>query len=333
MRKQKVRNIGVMSDLISVIMSTYNEKLEWIEESINSILEQTYKNIEFIIVLDNPKNKPLKDLLIAFSEKDNRIKLIINNENMGLVRSLNIALQHCNGKYIARMDADDISYSQRLSLQKDFLEKNNLDFIFSGVKLINENSFELYDTNNELLNSIITKQLLEITNISNHPTWFLKAEIYKKLNGYRDIPYCEDYDFSLRCLISNVRIGKMDKNVLKYRVRSSSISRSNSLEQYLNSKSLRKLYKENKLNNINEVEKFLNHNKILANNVEKEKFNKAEMIASDAIYNLKENNLLNGAVKFLKSIIISNYYRSKFFDIVKYKFLKSFSLRFFLKKS
>lgn len=58
-----------MSDLISVIMSTYNEELEWIEESINSILNQTYKNIEFIIVLDNPNNKELKDLLLRYSEK------------------------------------------------------------------------------------------------------------------------------------------------------------------------------------------------------------------------------------------------------------------------
>lgn len=312
-----------MSDLISVIMSTYNEELEWIEESINSILNQTYKNIEFIIVLDNPKNKELKNLLLRYSEKDRRIKLIFNEKNMGLVKSLNAALEHCNGKYIARMDADDISELDRLALQKKYLEENNLDFVFSGIKIIDENGNELYETNNHILTASKIKKLLKITNVSNHPTWFLKADLYKKLNGYRDVPYCEDYDFSLRCLGMNAKIGKMDKNILKYRIRKNSISKSYSLEQFLNSKSLTKLYRSNKLNNFNELYKLINNNKNLANEAEKEKFKKADLIYNEAIEEIKNKKLHAGLLKFIKSMLLSKYYFVKLSDVFLYKIVKN----------
>ena len=64
-------------ELISVIMCTYNEDLKWIKESVESILNQTYKNLEFIIVLDNPSNTELKNLLESYKKRDNRIKLLI----------------------------------------------------------------------------------------------------------------------------------------------------------------------------------------------------------------------------------------------------------------
>ena len=95
----------IMGDLISVIMSTYNESLDEIKKSVESVLGQTYKRIEYIVVLDNPQNTEIKSYFKTLS--DSRIKLIENKTNVGLVRSLNKALQIANGTYIARMDADD----------------------------------------------------------------------------------------------------------------------------------------------------------------------------------------------------------------------------------
>jgi GT2 family glycosyltransferase len=199
-----------MNEIISVIMSTFNEKIDWVEKSIDSILNQTYKNLEFIIVLDNPDNYALKELLTKYEASDKRIKLIINNRNLGLVKSLNNALKHCNGKYIARMDADDISLPDRLSVQKKYLEENNYDFIFSSIQIIDENDNSLNITNEEEYTPAEFRDKLEKPNISAHPTWLVKKEVYQKLNGYREVLFCEDYDFTLRCPIQGYKIGKLN---------------------------------------------------------------------------------------------------------------------------
>ncbi len=106
---------------ISVIMSTYNTPDEWLEESINSILNQTYSNFEFIIVDDCSTTD-----MTSIKEKcvDDRIIWVQNEENIGLTKSLNKALKIAKGKYIARMDADDISLPERFVTQIEFMEKH-----------------------------------------------------------------------------------------------------------------------------------------------------------------------------------------------------------------
>lgn len=92
---------------ISVIMSAYNESFDELSRSIDSIINQTYKNIEFIIVSDNPENKEIKKAVQVAN--DQRIKYLENKENVGLVQSLNRAISEATGSIITRMDADDIS--------------------------------------------------------------------------------------------------------------------------------------------------------------------------------------------------------------------------------
>ena len=101
------------SPMVSVIMSVYNEPAEWIMLAIDSVLHQTYRDVEFIIVCDNPDNDSICNLLSNYMDNDTRIVLILNKTNIGLTRSLNVALHKCKGKYIARMDADDISFPNR----------------------------------------------------------------------------------------------------------------------------------------------------------------------------------------------------------------------------
>lgn len=118
--------------LISVIMSSYNEDLKQIERSTDSILSQDYKNIEFIIVLDNPNNQNLLSFLKKLEYKDKRVKLIINEKNIWLWFSLNKAIKASKWDYIARMDWDDISNKTRLSKQLNFLLLNkNIDVLFT----------------------------------------------------------------------------------------------------------------------------------------------------------------------------------------------------------
>lgn len=318
-----------INELVSVIMSTYNEDLHWIEESVESILHQSHDNLEFIIILDNPNNDELKELLLAYATKDNRVKLIVNEENKGLVKSLNIALKHCKGKYIARMDADDVSTKNRLEIQKEYLIKNGLDFVFSGVTVINEDSKYFYESNQRELSPGKTKKLLEITNCTYHPTWFIRSEVFQELKGYRDVSYCEDYDFSLRSISKGYKIGKMDENILKYRVRSNSISRNYSLEQFLNMKGILKLYKKNQLNNLDLVTRVLKDSKKRATEEAKESFKKGNIEYSEAVLLWKDNRKFRSIVKLISSCRVSKYYVIKYINMLNYKFHSNFYMIIF----
>ncbi len=119
---------------ISVIMSVYSEPEVWIRQAIESILNQTYFDFEFIIINDKPYEDLNKRLLNEYSKKDNRILIINNKENLGLTKSLNIALKKAKGTYIARMDADDISLPERFQKQVEFMDAN-LKIVACGTRI------------------------------------------------------------------------------------------------------------------------------------------------------------------------------------------------------
>ncbi|GAB6103594.1 glycosyltransferase [Blautia glucerasea] len=121
-----MRNI---TPTISVIMATHNTPHKWLKESIESILNQTFTDFEFIIV-DDCSSLELKPDYDYY--KDSRIKWIINEENIGLTKSLNIALKIAKGKYIARMDADDICLPERFEVQVKYMDEHP-DVIVSGA--------------------------------------------------------------------------------------------------------------------------------------------------------------------------------------------------------
>ncbi|MEK7658890.1 MAG: glycosyltransferase family 2 protein, partial [Patescibacteria group bacterium] len=105
---------------ISVIMSVFNQG-QYLEESIRSILSQTFKNFEFIIVNDACSDKS-PQILKYWADRDSRIKIITNEENIGLTKSLNKAIKEASGEYIVRQDSDDISLEERLEKQVSFLD-------------------------------------------------------------------------------------------------------------------------------------------------------------------------------------------------------------------
>lgn len=218
--------------LISVIMSTYNENEEYLEQSVLSILNQTYQNIEFIIINDNPDNRALDVFLTSI--KDSRVIVYKNEKNMGLVQSLNRAIGLTNGEYVARMDADDISIKDRIEKQYQYLIENQLDMIGSAIQLIDEKGKIL---KKYLRFPITEKEIIKNIRFGNclaHPSWFLKKSIYVELHGYRNVKSCEDYDFVLRVLnAKKYRIGNMPELGLKYRVRLDGISKSTEATQYV----------------------------------------------------------------------------------------------------
>ena len=219
--------------MISVIMSTYKEDERLLRESIESILNQTYRDFEYIIILDYPDNDVHKSVIEEYALKDDRIHFYINEKNMGLTDSLNRGLSLCHGEYIARMDADDISLPDRLERQMKYLEKNHYDLIGGITEMINENGSLLYSIKSVPTDPKKINKALRYSQCIAHPTWLGRKEVFEKNAGYRHMPLCEDYDFTLRAVLNGFVVSNLNEAVLKYRMTSNSISRSNLFEQYL----------------------------------------------------------------------------------------------------
>ena len=245
--------------LISVLMSTYNETTKELDESINSILQQTYSNFEFLIINDNPNNYELEKTLKSY--KDSRIKIIHNEENLGLVKSLNNGLKYCNGQYVARMDADDISCPSRIQDELLYLQNNRLDMVGSYIETIDENGKTIKPLMRFPKNHNQIVKFMRWGSCICHPTWLLKREVCLELHGYRKTPHCEDYDFILRAIAHGYNFGNISKVELSYRIRQSGVSKSHETEQFLLRDYLAKNMKQIDLLTEDTITEFLNSEK------------------------------------------------------------------------
>lgn len=234
----------MMNNKISVIMSCYNETEKELSESINSILSQTFKNIEFIIVDDNPTNTTLKNLLIKYGN-DKRVKLVFNDTNLGLAQSLNKAIDISTGEYIARMDADDISITERLEKQYNYLETHkDCAMVATNRNDIDENSQIIREKAALVVSDKILRQITRYGSIITHPSVMIKSNLLKALGGYRAFPSAQDYDLWLRMLSAGYKMHIMPDVLLKYRIRQKSITKSNPAKQYFCKYYAQKLFKE-----------------------------------------------------------------------------------------
>ncbi len=201
-------------------MSVYNSE-NHIKSAIESILNQSYSHFEFLIINDGSTDDSEK---IIKSYQDNRIVFINNEKNLGLTKSLNIGIKKAKGKYIARMDADDISLPQRIKKQLDFLQ-NNQDYtaIGSSVERIDDNSKHI---ENWLLKSPPEKifYLLHFRNCLIHSSMMYKREDVIKVGLYNEkIKFAQDYDLWIK--LSNFsKIAILDEVLLKFRKTSHGIS-------------------------------------------------------------------------------------------------------------
>ena len=234
---------------ISVVMSIFNEKEDWLIGSISSIINQSFKDFEFIIINDNP-NKELNDhMLDKFRLTDSRIIIVNNNENLGLTKSLNIGFKKARGKYIARMDADDISLPERLARQFDFME-NNKEIVACGSFIrvfgkINKTDKSLPTNCNQFKNILLIKNPLP------HPTAFIRNEIIQKNKIKYDERYKYSQDYGLWSELSIYGfLTNITEVLLHYRVADNQISIKNKKEQTLCAQSIRLELLKRELKNI-----------------------------------------------------------------------------------
>lgn len=200
---------------ITVIMSVFNGS-KFLAESIQSILDQTFKEFEFIIINDGSTDNSL-DIIRSFESADSRIK-VISKLNEGLAKSLNTAISISKGEYIARMDADDISYKNRLEKQYEFMQKNkSIDLCGCSMDIIDElgnvTSEKIQASNNH---EILKKRFFQSPIL--HITFFGKKLFFLKNNGYREeFKYAQDYDLVMRGIDAGAKICNIKHKLVQYR--------------------------------------------------------------------------------------------------------------------
>ena len=191
--------MNIENNRISVLLSTYNNE-KTIKDSIASILKQTYKNFELLIIDDGSEDNTLQ---ICKSFSDSRIKLFKNDSNIGLTKSLNKVSQYATGKYLARQDGDDISINNRLQKQIDVFNKfDNLDIVTSRAYIKNSNRIIP-----KYRNYISYKILINYLNPFIHGTLMIKNDSFIKLNRYNEnFIYAQDYKLFYDAIKLNMKI-------------------------------------------------------------------------------------------------------------------------------
>jgi len=200
----------------SVILSAYNNE-NYLTEAIKSILDQTFRNLEIIIINDASTDDSGK-IIKSFASKDKRIVLINNKKRLGLTKSLNKAVRLAKGKYIARMDADDISLKDRLEKQTSYLEENHdIAVLGSWVVLIDKKGKELKVKKTSCGYKNILDSIIK-ANPFIHPTLVFRKDIFDKVGLYDEsFPYAQDHELMLR-IAQKYKVDNFPEALLKYRV-------------------------------------------------------------------------------------------------------------------
>lgn len=176
-------------------MAIHNQE-KYVKEAIESILKQTFKDFEFLIIDDKSTDN---SLAIMKTFHDRRIKIKQNKSRLGLSKCLNLLINKAGGEYIARMDGDDISFPKRLEKQADFLNKHpQVVLIGLWAKIISQQGREVGELQYPTEYKYIRKTIL-LYNPFVHPSVCFRRKIIKEIGGYDErLFYSQDYDLFLK---------------------------------------------------------------------------------------------------------------------------------------
>jgi teichuronic acid biosynthesis glycosyltransferase TuaG len=205
-------------ELVSIIMPYY-QKRKYVKLAINSVIYQTYKNLELIIVYDD-ENKEDLYFLEKIIKKDKRIKILVNKKNLGAGRSRNKGIKQSKGALIAFLDSDDLWLRNKIDKQVFFMKKNEIE--------ISHTSYYIIDSNNKIIgdrkaNDMNYKLLLSSCDIGLSTVMLKKKLITNKIK-FADIKTKEDYVLWLQITHNNKKILGLKDNLTKWRKLDDSLS-------------------------------------------------------------------------------------------------------------
>ena len=220
----------ILNPLVSVVTPVYNRE-KYLVECIESILSQTYENFEFIIINDNSSDSTA-NIIKDYSLQDSRIKLLENDKNIGATLSFNRGFGIAQGKYIARMDSDDISLSDRLKNQVNIFESwHDLEVLGTGAILIDHNAKEIgrrqFPSDFKRIKSILNTGVPVFD-----PSVMMRTSTLKETMGFDNrLAPADDYHLWLTLFKKKKIISNIDNYLIKYRLHDSNLSKLESREQ------------------------------------------------------------------------------------------------------
>ncbi len=203
--------------VISTIMPVRNCG-KWLLPAVESILDQSFRDFELIIIDDNSIDGSVEAL-----PSDPRIR-VLHHDSSGIVSSLNHGLLNAKGSYIARMDGDDISFPLRFENQIAFAKANPDIDVIGGLVEIFSDEFEIADGSlyyQDWLNSTISEEDIDreifVESPLVHPSVLIRKSLFRQIGLYRDLSWPEDYDLWLRAWLAGARLAKVEEPVVRWR--------------------------------------------------------------------------------------------------------------------
>lgn len=194
--------------MISVIMSVHNAE-DSISNSVKSILTQTYENFNFLVIDDFSTDNTLK-ILKDISKTDERLNIYTNNENMGLTKSLNKLIKFSTGKYIARQDADDLSYKTRLEEQVNFLNESNFHACTTRALSLQNKNKKIPGLSYYLPSKIS----IRYKNPFIHGSLMIRRDVLSEVGCYDEsFKYAQDYKLYIDLLNNGFKIKNLNKTL------------------------------------------------------------------------------------------------------------------------
>lgn len=226
---------------ISVLTPVYNTNPLYLREMIESILNQTYSDFEFLILNDSPDNKEIENIIKEYAKQDKRVKYYKNNKNIGISKSRNKLLDLARGEYIAIFDHDDISMPTRFESQVECLDKNqDIGVVSSWVEIIgNKNEIFKYPEHDKEIKMLLTDDC----HVCHSGTMIRKSVLDKNNIKYEEeFSPAEDYAIFIR-LMGVTEFYIIQKSLVKYRMHGKNTSVQKSDLMYKNSEILKTLVK------------------------------------------------------------------------------------------
>lgn len=306
-----------MQEKVDILLATYNTDTKFLKQQIESILNQTHKNVRLIIGDDNSNKKDVKKILLEFSKKDERIELYIQDNNIGYIKNFEFLLQKSSAEYVMFADHDDVWYPEKVEKSLKELKENNVDLVYVNAEQINENGNVIQKDYFSYKNMPLVKgkNKLAISRcIGIGCSQIFTKDIVRKMLPYQESVIAQDW---LAAFIANENkgIAYIQEPLFGYRLHETNIFGGRNLNQNL------ARWKEE---NGSSYKSYLKYRKEKV--IDKAYLNGAKMCLD---YSREDRN-----EEFLKEII--NYYKSikksKYFNCHMIKYFKFLGGRNLLKK-
>ena len=226
-----------MNDLVSILIPTRNRCI-LLHRSIESLCQQTHKNLEILIFNDGSTDNTAA-VLSNLAKKDPRIRVFHSDVSVGIATALNRLIEASRGRYLARMDDDDVAYPKRIEKQLAFMAANHLDVCGTGYRRVAglRRSVILPPVSHQAIRAGLLFQPPLA-----HPTVMLRRDLIERHGGYRtDFPHAEDYELWVR-LIEHGRFGNIPEVLIDYTLSPRQVTRVFNMEQVRSARKVRAHY-------------------------------------------------------------------------------------------